>query len=444
MSYSKLYIKKGQKALAILGIVSFLSFFVGMTFFVTQLGKQNGWQKTSGIDTLYIVNRSPHGFEVIWSVKNSVKEEQWVEVGTVKESYPIRGTLENVGGVYRSIIAGLKPDTTYYFRVRVGTKTYNLPSLNSKTVHTPKEVKEKPVSPAYGKVILPSTRPYANGVLIYEIDGYYPLAVITKETGEWLIPLTGLVEKKNDSITSVNDAKEVILKLFSYPKNSIRTTIGQTRPLKQTIMAGTTSQIAQTIQKKDANESVLGTYTQNTVQTTYGTSAIIYPKENALIPGNTPLIRGTGLMGSEVTILIQGPTKQYSYRAKTDETGNWLVQNPLVLEFGRYTISATIKSADNTPTIITRSFNIIKSGEQVLGVATGTPTLIPTIPILPTTTSPTLIPTSFPTGILSPTMIIPTRFTPTATPPVTGGGMTGFLFGALICITVGAGLVLAF
>jgi len=443
MSYSALYIKKSQKMLAFLGVISVLSLLVGALFFIKQLGKQNGWQKSTGIDRSYVVNRSSHGFEVVWSSKDSTKEDRWVEVGSEKGIYPIKSTLEHNGGVYRAAITGLKADTTYYFRIRVGTKTYILPSLMSDIVHTPKVVTEKPISPGYGKVLLPSTRPYADGLLIYEIDGYYPLAVFTKETGEWLIPLTGLVEKRSNSITSVADTSPVSIKLFSYPEGTIRTLVGQTRPLKRAITAGTSLHLAQTLQGK--GESVLGVHSQNFTSQTNSTSSIIYPKENALIPGNTPLIRGTATIGRSVTILILGPTNQYSYRTTADEKGDWLVQSPLVLAAGKYTIIATIGNSNGLSTVLQRVFSIIKSGEQVLGVATGSPTLIPTAPLVPTYSNPTSAPTSTPTsGVIA--MLTPTQIPipPTATPPVTGGGMSEFLFGALFCIVIGTGLVLVF
>ncbi|MCX6730863.1 MAG: fibronectin type III domain-containing protein [Candidatus Roizmanbacteria bacterium] len=439
MAYSALFIKKGQNALKILGAVSLITFVVGISIFVKQIGKQNGWQKVTGIDKLYVVNRTSHGFEVVWSTKKPATEDQWVEVGTGKESYPIMSKFDTSGGVYHATIEGLKPDTTYYFRVRVGTKTYILPSLNSKIVHTPKAVVEKPISPAYGKVALPSTRPYGNGLLIYEIDGFYPLAVVTKETGEWLMPLNGLVEKKSDSVVSVNDTNQVSIKLFSYPEGNVRTIVGQTRPLKQTIIAGSSIHIAQAAQT--AGESVLGTYTQSSTQKTNETLSVVYPKENALIPGNTPLIRGTAKAGKDVNVLIQGPTKQYSYRTTVDEIGNWLVQNPLVLESGKYTILVNEAGTEKSPITIKRTFSIIKSGEQVLGVATGSPTLIPTMPpVVPTYANPT----TSPVVTTYPTTIVPTRFVPTATQPVTGGGMSSFLFGSLFFIIVGAGLVIAF
>lgn len=448
MLYSALYLKKSRSLLMVLGVASCITLLIGTFVFIKQLSGKNGWQKVKGLDKVYVVNRSSHGFQVIWTTSDSKKEDQWVEVGSEKGTYPIMGNSSQNENVYSAAVTGLESNKTYYFRIRMGDKTFILPSLAPESVTTPKEVREKPISPAYGKVVLPSTKPYANGLLIYEIDGYYPLAVFTKETGEWLLPLTGLIERKSNTITSVRETNPVSIKLFSYPKGSIRTVVGQTRPLKQTIVAGTTSQLAQTLQGK--NESVLGTYSQSSQAKSASTTSITYPKENALIPGNSPLIRGTAQIGSDVTVSIKTPSKQFSYRTKTDEKGDWLVQSPLALGAGRYTITVTVISGEGLPTILIRSFNIIKSGEQVLGDATGSSVLVPTTRPVPTyttttTSSAVLTPTPIPsrTPIL-PTSIIPTRLMPTATPPVTGGGISGFLFGAIFCIVIGTGLVLAF
>jgi len=444
MSYTSLYFKKSKKPLFVLGALSILSLFLGSYFFVGQIGRKNGWQTTSGIQRVYIVNRSPHGFEVIWSNNKNEKEDQWVEVTKEKENQYTSGTFDTFGGVNRAIIGGLEANTRYRFRIRVGSKTYILPHLLSDIIQTPKEEKENPTSPAYGKAILPSTKPYANGLLIYEIDGYYPLAVFTKETGEWLLPLTGLVEKKSNSIVSIADRNLVSIKLFSYPEGIIRTSVGQTRPLRKVMIAGTSSLPDQITQTK--GESILGVNSQNNSITAVSTSSITYPKENAIIPGNAPLIRGRASIGGDVLILIKSSTKQYSYRTKADEKGDWLVRYPLVLDPGRYSILATMKNDRGTSTITQRSFNIIKSGEQVMGIATGTPTLVPTVSLL-ISSNPTVIPTEsliLPTDQVSQPTLLPTRLVPTASPPVTGGGMNGFLFGALFCIVIGAGLVLAF
>jgi len=449
MAYSSFYIKKSKKSLFILGIISLISLLIGGTTFFRQVGKENGWQKTNGIEKLSIVNISSHGFEIVWSTKNPVTEDQWIEWGTQKNIFSAKQNAEYMNGIYYVNVKGLIANTAYHYRVRKGMKTYELGNLTVDTIKTPKEVRETPISPAYGKVVLPSGKPYANGLLVYEIAGYYPLAVFTKETGEWLLPLTGIIDKKSNTINPVSDAMQVSLKLFSYPDGNVRTTVSQTRPLRQAIIAGISLYLARSPQEG----TVLGETSPISSPQMKGQPSIIYPKENAIIPGNTPLIRGVAAASQEVLVLIQGPTKQYSYRTKVDEKGDWLVRYPLALEAGRYTIAATTVDASGLPLILRRTFSIIKSGEQVLGEATGSPTLIPTMPIIPTYATPTItpIPTNIstfpnitPTVILYPTNIIPTRFIPTATPPVSGGSMSGYLFAAFFCIVVGAGLVLAF
>lgn len=431
MAYSSYYIKKSRRGLFVLGIISLLSLMIGGTVFFRQVGRENGWQKTKGINRLSVVNISPHGFEVVWSTNNPVTEEQWIEWGTQKGVFTAKQNAEYINGVYYTVVTGLTEDTSYHYRVRTGTKTYELNALVNTTVRTPKESKEKPISPAYGKVIIPSGKPYANGLLIYEIDGYYPLAVFTKETGEWLLPLTGLIDKKSNMIQSTADTVSVSLKLFSYPDGIVRTTVLQTRPLRQAITAGISMRLAQLPQEG----SVLGENVRISSPQLKGQPRIVYPKENAIIPGNAPLIRGVAVASQDVLVLIQGPTKQYSYRTKADEKGDWLVKYSLALGAGRYTIAATTVDTNGFPLTLRRSFSIIKSGEQVLGEATGSPTLIPTPTITPVPTSTSSIPNSTPT--IAPSI-------PTATPPVTGGGMSSYLFAALFCLVVGAGLVLAF
>jgi len=422
-----------------LGTIALASFVVGIFLFSREFAKKNGWQKVRGIQSLTIVNRQPTGFELLWTVNSSIKEEQWIEVAEKNGNYTISSLPEKETLIHHAVVKGLKENTQYHFRIRAGSKTLILPTLTPSEIHTPKAIQEKPVSPAYGKVIYPSTKPYINGIIVYEVEGFYPVAVSTKNTGEWLLPLTGLVDKKTNSIRGVDSSLPVQIRLFSNLTGSIKTTVGATRPLKQVIIAGTSIYLAKGKQQ-ESESAVLGVTSQTTTR-------IIYPKENSIIPGASPLIRGTAPVGVDVKVLIQSDKKQYSYRTKTDDKGDWVVQSPIALEAGRYTITIAIQNGIGASTLVKRTFTIAKSGEQVLGEATTSASISPTS-IVPTYANPTSSPVLSPTTIISqtlvPTEIIPTRFIPTAAPPVSGGGISPYLFGALFCIVVGAGLVLAF
>lgn len=437
MIYSRLYKRENKKVLYALACFAVTMVGLWLFLFIRDLGLKNGWEHIKGINRLQIVNISPTGFEVVWSTEQTPKEAQWVEWKTGNTEGKVEA--ERIGDSYRSTIQGLESTKTYTFKVRTGAKTYILDNLAVSEVKLPKESKELPISPAYGKVLLPSGKPYANGLVLYEVEGFYPVATFTKGTGEWLLPLTGLVKRQTTSIVPISDTLPVTIRLFSYPKGSVRTTVGQTRPLRQSVIAGTT----QTVASLNPQTAVLGATAEGAVVNSNEIQpSIIYPKEKALIPGNKPLMRGVAIPGKDVLALIQGPTKQYSYRSTADSKGEWIIQYPLALESGAYTFSISTVDKSGFPLTLRRSFSIIKSGEQVLGEATGSPTLAPTAPV-PTYANPTTSPTIRPTVATYPTAV-PTRFVPTATPPVTGGGMTAFAYVALFCIVVGAGLVLAF
>lgn len=440
MIYSRLYKRENKKALYALACFAATIVGLWLFLFIRDMGLKNGWEHVKGINRLQVVNIAPTGFEVVWSTEQAPQEAQWVEWKNKKGNTQGKVEVERIGDSYRSAIHGLEAANTYTFKIRTGAKTYILDTLAVSEVTLPKEAKELPISPAYGKVLLPSGKPYANGLVLYEVEGFYPVATVTKGTGEWLLPLTGLVKRQTTTILPISDTLPVTIRLFSYPKGSTRTTVGQTRPLRQSIIAGTTQTVASLNPQSTA---VLGATAEGAVVNSNEIQpSIVYPKERALIPGNKPLMRGVAIPGKDVLALIQGPTKQYSYRSTADSKGEWIIQYPLALESGAYTFSISTVDKNGFALTLRRSFSIIKSGEQVLGEATGSPTLAPTVPA-PTYASPTTAPTIQPTTAQYPTAV-PTRFVPTATPPVSGGGMTTFAYIALFCIVLGAGLVLAF
>ena len=77
---------------------------------------------------------------------------------------------------------------------------------------------------------------------------------------------------------------------------------------------------------------------------------------------------------------------------------------------GTYIASVTSKDERGGKITVQRNFTIAKSGEQVLGVATGEPTLVPTVVVTPTlsptttlTSTPQVTPSSSPSLSTTPT-----------------------------------------
>ena len=80
---------------------------------------------------------------------------------------------------------------------------------------------------------------------------------------------------------------------------------------------------------------------------------------------------------------------------------------------GYYIASVTSKDERGGKVTVQRNFTIAKSGEQVLGVATGEPTLVPTATIVPT-----VVPTSSQTTV-TPTVALSITPSPTLTVSIT-------------------------
>ncbi len=447
MVYSKLFASaRVNKNVRVLGVAAVFSLVVGVVLFVHHFIYVNGLNTIGSLKKMQIVNLTSNGTGVVWEVKNNPTDIQWVEWGESMnimdhKSPPGAGT----GSLKYMSITGMEANKIYYVRIRSYAGVYTWEGKRAIQLKTPKVSQAYPQTPAYGKVLYPSGRAYTNGIVFFEVEGYVPQVAFTKETGEWLVSLNGFVDKKTNVITSIKDNAKVTIRIPSSPETVVVTTAKQIAPMSKIMVIGTSSTF---LAQGAGNESVLGATTEKAQQEVKQPS-ITYPKEGALIPGNTPLIKGTAVENKELNVLIQGPKKQYSYRVVADGNGDWLVQYPLALEPGRYVVSATTQDRSGFKLTLRRTFSIIKNGEQVLGEATGSPTLaptaVPTIPAIPTPTTASVQPTTAlsPTAAI-PTVLVPTQFVPSPTPPRTGGEISGYLFTAAVCIVLGAGLVLVF
>lgn len=437
MIYSKLIVSKRiNKNVRTLGFAAVVMVLASVSLFIHRFFLVNGLNTIGSLQNVQIVNLTSNSVGVVWDSQSDVQVNQWVEWGESMNIMSHKSDPIKDRSILFATITHLDPDKTYYIRIRSYRGSYTWQGKRVIKVHTPKISQVHPKTPAYGKVILPSGRVYANGIIFFEVDGYVPVVTFTKETGEWLIPINGFVDKKTNTLITLSDGTKVTIRIPSTPNTTVHTTFKQITPLTKVIVVGSSISLAQSTQ-----EDVLGLSTEQKSQALKQPS-ISYPKEGALIPGNTPLIKGTAVENKELNILIQGPKKQYSYRVVANDEGDWLVQYPLVLEPGKYVVSAITQDRSGFKLTLRRSFSIIKSGEQVLGEATGSPTLVPTSPPV---SPPTIVPTQniLPTQLTSPSPI-PTRFVPSPTPPKTGGELNGYLFTAVVCIVLGAGLVLVF
>lgn len=454
MIYSQIYLqKKTSKLLVVVAcLVAALSFFVAFSQHKPVIAPSVLKENLVAYD---IANPTSTQTSIFWQTSKS--EVGWVEFGTSRDSFPSKASddrdLVSDPQSYVFHIAtldNLTEDTDYYYRFMTSKGIYKVAGQTVFHFRTPKKnLQISNAKPAYGKILLPNGNPKENVIVLLRIENFYPLVALSKQTGEWLIPLNGLISRQTAKNTPDIAATSKAQLDFYYEdgkKAHVSTLLSNITPLTQTILLGHDYTML-------AKSTVLGSSTTSSAPQEDAAFTVVYPRENGLIPSARPLFKGTGVPGADVFVFINSKP-QFAYRTNVDSKGEWRVQPTQDIGAGNYTAAITSKNEKGAKITVNRNFIIAKDGEQVLGVATGEPTLAPspTSAVLPTAAvSPTTGPTSQPTPTVIynqptavPTQPVYNQPTVTPQPPRSGSNFSYMLFVAVGFLVTGGGLMLVF
>ena len=307
-------------------------------------------------------------------------------------------------GKYRThsiAVRDLNPDSTYNVRILSNGKTY-LSDGKPYTIHTgpPIAGNGTDIEPAYGMVVYPSGEPAGGSIVYLKPEGGQTLSALVSPSGSWVIPMHRVRTEDGTKILDVADRiNESVIIRSSEGDSSAETdsvndnpvpdmTIGKTydfRKIQASQKSNSQLALAPTA-LPTAQPKVLGAQTINT------TVAITKPANSGAVSSTLPLIQGTGVPGNSVLILlgIDHPTSG-SVTVGTD--GIWYFTPTKPLAEGKQSVTITTKDKTNKIIALTHTFEILKSGTQVLGNATPSATLTPT-PILTDTLASTPTPTA--------------------------------------------------
>lgn len=442
--YSDLYLQQHSRPSQILVILAVLVAVSSIGYYFLSSSTPTRASKQVVIEHQQ-VNVLPKQAGIFWEVETN--DEGWIVYGENPSSLSQvaldeRDIAQREERKYHYVVLkNLEPDTTYYYRIisnnelvsAEGNEPFSIRTISDATASSS-------MSPAYGKVVSQSGEPLTNNFVMLNVNNAYPLLALTKNTGEWLIPLQYVISSTDQRTIPVTEETIVNIKVFNESQQSIvKATLKQTHPIPQTIVIGNNYTFLE--------EQVLAA-TNRQAQTSSYSVDLQYPKNGAVIPGNTPLIRGKGVPGKDVSIQINS-RPVFNGSTKVDKDGNWVITVGRSIMPGTYTISMTTQDSRNRTVEIKRNFTLIKSGEQVLSESTGSATVTPTGSTTPRVTSgisPTVSPSPTilaqlptPTDIVTVTDLSPTL---TPAPPVSGISMIPFMFAGIGLLLLGAGLVL--
>ena len=428
MIYSNLYLKNNNKLPTILGII-IIGFL--LLFFIRLFSQSSIPSKAVKImvKRIELTNISPHQVTIFWQTDNL--ETGWVIYGEKKNDLNNVAINEldlpskkNPRLNQYVVLKNLKENKQYFYKLVISDQLVS--NINSEVLEfmTPKDASLSKREPAYGKVIKSNSLPLENAIVLINLNNSYPLSAVTKSTGEWLISLGNLYERNNLKPINPSTNESVKIEIISQDNqlSEIITSLEMISPLPQTTIIGQNFNFIEGTNVLSATSNNLSTGGEKK------DIDIIYPQENALIPGFIPRINGLALPNTEVMITVNSE-RSYSSRVKSNSKGEWQLLLSERLSLGRHTVTIMTTDRNDQEIKIARDFIIVGNegnDAKVLGVASGEPTLT----LSQATPTPTYYSTS--SGTIKPTT------------PVSGFISIKPLVGASSFFILGLGLLLVF
>lgn len=443
--YTDLYTREQNRSfhvmigLAVVAIASGIFFYFTSGSVPTRASKQV-------VTRQEVVNVFPGQVGLFWEVETP--DSGWLVYGEnpanldkiALDERDISGEKQN-RKLHYAVLKNLTPESTYYYKIVSDNAIVSRNNEPFSVKTSSSGIASSSLTPSYGKVTEQNGSPKAGSFVMLTVANGFPLLAVTKNTGEWLIPLQHIVNKKDYSSVPVSEDTVVSFQIFNETQQStVKAVISQTHPVPQTVVLGTNYTFI-------GSEEVLSATSKRTSSSETETRIeVLFPKQKAVIPGSTPLIKGTAIAGNEVSITINS-NPVFSSSTKADNDGEWSISVKRSMSPGAYKLTMTTNNSRGKKVLIERDFTLIKSGERVGTVlaestASATITLSPSPGVSQTVSpSPTLI-AEAPT--LTPTEAIEEDLSPTPTPPppVSGISFIPYMFAGIGLVLLGAGLVL--
>ncbi len=330
-------------------------------------------------------------------------------------------------------LKNLNPTTTYFFKIISGEKVFDNNGEPYQVATGPQIKTEPPPNDiAYGIVLNQNGSP-AEGVIVYlSLPNSFPLSVLTKSSGSWVIPLN--LARSRDLSSYLSYDREATIEEIFIQGGSTGTAIAITltkndSPVPSITLGGSfdfrEGQPEIMITPPVAEESKFSFENISSSAAEEKQLTILNPSLDEKISTQTPQIIGTGPRGQTITIKIESPTP-ISGQTTIDNDGNWQWVPPISLSPGEHTL--TVSLPDGTKII--RRFTVLANEEIPSFTASPSATLTPTSTPIP---SPTTLLTLTPTPTSTPTA------TPTIAPQVSQPGNS---FPTLIILVISSVMLL--
>lgn len=447
-------------------IPTILAFFILMLGFVSaalfnKSSYQIGSKASSSIrpEDVHFTNISDSSYTATWFTSTPATGTLTVNDNGHTVSYLEDADSDNIvrpRNTHFVTVKNLKENTLYQTKIISGDASCkvseNCPVSSQTTANRLNNAVSIPA--AHGSITTSDGKPATDAIVYLTIGKSPPLANKTDSLGLWVISFNNL--RTGDLLSrpnlSDNDIVQIVAKISPEEKAEAVTDVKSIRQnlTIPPLQIGKTYNLIDLISKKDLLAG-LNSYNTLGIQTKNGSpnnisSATISNSINILFPledddtttDNQPRFRGIGPPGNQLIITVNSAPQTARINIASDGTWSWRPSYPLAP--GTHHLGISGYDEKGNLLSLTRRFIVLKSGEQVLGEATASATLTPTINPSPTITLiplPSAMPTITLIPIASPTNKAGTASATPIIPPKTGSTQT-----TLILIGTGASLFL--
>lgn len=299
--------------------------------------------------------------------------------------------------------------------------------------------------PARGTIVDASGKGVDQAVVYLTIGKSAPLSSRVDSSGLWVIPLNNLYSQDLLSRPQLEDDDLLQITAKIDPGTQASAVI-DVKSIRQnltvpTMVLGHSYNFIDLINKKEQlasllKQNTLGIKTEK-VSSPFSNFDILFPtKDSDFTTDPQPRIRGVAPANSQLTITINSAPQTAKITVASD--GTWVFRPIKPLSPGTHTVIVEGFDDSGNPITLSRKFIVLKSGEAVLGEATPSASLTPTVSATNTPSPSPFSQITPTTPIISPT---PTTAVPTTppqiTPPPSGGLQPAFfLFGGSMALMV--------
>jgi hypothetical protein len=348
--------------------------------------------ESSQPDNITITNISDTSFTFTWTTQLAATGT--ILVSTTGKSnriyYDERDSTGKLGAytTHSITVRDAAPGGAYSISLLSGGKQYQ-DGGNPFTVQTPPALppNSNGLEPAYGTIRGTDDAPLEGALVYVTVEGGQELSALTKPSGLWLIPLNQI---RTGDFSDYLPVAERMTENLSVQANELQSsavtdtlndspvpdmTVGKTYDFRKQ-QAKTSASKAVALRPADQlpqGTAVLGVTTKKSF-----TVSLVSPAEGSALATTFPYVQGTGIPGTFVGISL-GITHIISGSSKVDANGLWTFTPPKALSPGKQSVTISAVDDKGKPAAITHTFTILKSGTQVLGDATPSATLAPTV-----------------------------------------------------------------